>query len=265
MPKIKTREHDKKITTLRLPLKNIFVENKECQLELVINITRNNFKSHMHDIVGHIELPKNYPETKFAKILKKEEENKVLFLSLRTGNDKDYMSKYFESKKDYFLWSANDPVEIIFLFAFYVRTRAYTDIATAEEVDAMRGLGKLALQKTLLFAKKEGLFCKNKKTFLVAEASGGDVKDCIFEKYKKYDKNVLGNILDTQYPEALYYYSHDSVESMAELLATIEENAKLVEYYQSNYGFKVMQRSLCTGVLIGAPLENVINCTFLEK
>lgn len=164
--------------------------------------------------VGTVPLPKDYPNTKMVKFLKR---NKIPLGIAQAVFYIDPMKKL--------------PVE---LSAFMVWPNSPLFEKTKEEEVCCRGLGKYLLKSVLLSLLQDGLITKTQKIELNASAS-------VLESACDLKDEEVKTILE-QYPSEIEHYKkyenkHPVKKDLHRLACQIKQNLHLVKYYNS-LGFR---------------------------
>jgi hypothetical protein len=156
-----------------------------------------------------------------------------------------------------------------FLNAFYVfpngKFRAY---ATAEELAAFRGLGRSLLCMFLSLIGQEHFVAGEKsRWFLLLEASGGIAHPKRVEELRMMGDEAVWKRLIHEFPDEAVDLVMDAKQDpdvfheAAEVLASCEDNMKLIDYYRNTYGFQLADAYCRNGALMIADVETVMsNC-----
>lgn len=242
-----------------IPL-NKFIKNHPLNLKIKI---KNGL------LTAGILIPKNYPNTPLIQAFNKYDEYPVKrgyfgHLSIDINYGKSYPVCYHPS---YTPWKDDDDSTVGFLHEFYIYSNLelYIKKASKDEKKTFRGIGKLMLCIIMKYMYSKNLV-DIQNYYLIAEADGGDPNPRNVEKYKKSTMDELILLLYKKYPYALTKYIYESknyifgeresdsifgtqednetdesIESLAIYISTLEENIKLIEYYNKNLGMKMAQ------------------------
>lgn len=211
---------------------------------LVINVEYSVIQNNL--ITFWVPFPATYPRTPLRKHLYKWQ---TKHYGIHKGQERLAMSEIILGE---------DKAEVGFSLFVFPNDPDYVNIVTEHEKTCCRGFGKELLcfaLKWLLANKYVGL-----KHKVVLEAGGGTCKIT--------PESELMTITDAD--KFLEAYKKDVDEADAttplerrRLACAIQENKKLVNYYENTYGFKITDDSIGMQIQMEAPLSSVIkkcNC-----
>jgi hypothetical protein len=137
---------------------------------------------------------------------------------------------------------------VISLNSFYVLPKTKNIRMTYEESIIFNGIGKKSLCSCFPYVLR--YFNINiDNTLIFLEASGGSVKTTVDEdrvnRYSELNRNKILDIYKAKYPES-FAYDYDilikkSNRDLIKTLVSLENNEKLIKYYENNFGFQRLE------------------------
>ena len=130
--------------------------------------------------------------------------------------------------------------------------------ATVDESLMLSGLGKKTI--CIGFPYMIDFYDLSLSTPIVLTADGGQVRTTEDKKrvrqYASYDKNELLNLYKTKYPYD--YVKEENFNLLEHKLVSLENNERLVHYYEEAFGFKRLS------LHIGGALMQTLLSTFMH-
>jgi hypothetical protein len=251
----------------RLQLREITQGGRTWPLEAVLALNER-----ATSLTAEVRLPATYPGTPWATALRKGARTSVVVLahmSISLGYPVDSVRQGRCLTREFFPWRGREfddvQPQLLKLNAFYVDGAKSVGLhGNVDERAAMRGLGKLMLCATLQHIVDSGLVSDPRTAFLIAEADGGVADEKRVAELKAMSNDALWLYALKRFPFAVAKYLIDrgvnaaAVDPLAEYVAAVEANARLIDYYVRTYGFSLAQDGPSMAALITVPLNTAL-------
>lgn len=233
------------------------------QVDLYLNITIDNDK-----ITLEVPFPSGYPSTPLRLSILEGRISPVyrgIFYSELNviSNEWSWRRTAWDNTRDILEIEGYDGISIDMLYLIPKTASRLIRLTRDDELDMLRGLGRRCLCKAISFIVKHYEFDID-DTIIILEAAGGAVRDQEdiqrVELYTELQRHELVDAITNSYSpmQSTHNLQTWPASVLAELLVSLENNARLVRYYSNAYGFTRLSTSNSISIPMGTTAASFI-------